>query len=41
MLQPHLTDSALEPISFLDVGQMLPFEVLRQVSQTSKLDGMF
>ncbi len=28
VLQPHATDLALEPISFFDVGQMLPLEVL-------------
>jgi len=39
MLQPHSTDLAPEPISFFDVGQMLPLEVLRQVSRTSKLVG--
>ena len=39
VLQPHSTDLALEPISFFDVGQMLPLEVLRQVSWTGKLVG--
>ena len=39
MLQPHLTDLALEPISFFNVGQMFPLEVLRQVSWTGKLFG--
>ena len=39
MLQRHSTDLALEPISLFDVGQMLPLEVLRQVSWTSKLVG--
>jgi hypothetical protein len=28
MLERHLTDLALEPIPFLDTGQMLPLEVL-------------
>jgi hypothetical protein len=28
MLQPYLTDLALEPISLLNVGQMLPLKVL-------------
>jgi len=37
VLQPHSTDFALEPIPFFDVGQMLPLEVLCQVSRTSKL----
>jgi len=37
MLQPHSTDLALEPIPFFDVGQMLPLEVLCQVSRTGKL----
>jgi hypothetical protein len=39
VLQPHSTDLALEPIPFFDVGQMLPLEVLCQVSRTSKLVG--
>jgi hypothetical protein len=39
VLQPHLTDLAPEPISLLDVGQMLPLEVLRQVSRAGKLEG--
>jgi hypothetical protein len=34
VLQHHLTDSALEPISFFDVGQMPPLEVLCQVAWT-------
>ena len=37
VLQPYSTDLALEPIPFFDVGQMLPLEVLRQVSWTGKL----
>src|SRR5436305_6441488 len=37
VLQPHPTDLALEPIPFFDVGQMLPLEVLCQVSRTGKL----
>ena len=37
MLQRHLTDLAPDLISFFDIGQMLPLEVLRQVSWTSKL----
>jgi len=28
MIERHLTDLALEPIPFLDTGQMLPLEVL-------------
>jgi hypothetical protein len=40
VLQPHSTDLALEPIPFFDMGQMLPFEVLRQVPRTSKLVGI-
>lgn len=28
MIQRHLTDSALRPISFFIVGQMLPLKVL-------------
>ena len=28
MLQPHLTDLALEPISLFNMGQMFPLEVL-------------
>jgi hypothetical protein len=39
ILQPYSTDLIPEPISFFDVGQMLPLEVLRQVSWTSKLEG--
>ena len=39
VLQPHSTDLTLEPIPLLDVGQMLPLEVLRQVSWTGKLVG--
>jgi hypothetical protein len=39
VLQPHLTDLAPEPVSFFDVGQMLPLEVLRQVSWAGKLEG--
>ena len=39
VLQPHSTDFTLEPIPFFDVGQMLPLEVLRQVSWTGKLVG--
>ena len=37
VLQPHSTDLALEPIPFVDMGQMLPLEVLCQVSRTGKL----
>lgn len=37
VLQPNSTDLAPEPISFFDVGQMLPLKVLRQVSWTGKL----
>jgi hypothetical protein len=32
ILQPYSTDLVPELISFFDVGQMLPLEVLRQVS---------
>ena len=39
MLQPYLTDLALEPISFFNIGQMFSLEVLCQVSWTSKLVG--
>jgi hypothetical protein len=39
MLEPHLTNLALEPISFSNASQMLRLEVLRQVSWTSKLVG--
>ncbi len=37
VLQPYSTDLALEPIPFFNVGQMLPLEVLCQVSRTGKL----
>jgi len=37
VLQSHSTDLALEAIPFFDVGQMLPLEVLRQVSRTGIL----
>jgi hypothetical protein len=36
MLKRHLTDLALEPIPFFDISQMLPLEVLRQVSRISR-----
>ncbi len=38
VLQAYSTDLALEPISFFDIGQMLPLEVLGQVSWTGKLE---
>lgn len=37
VLQPYSANLALEPIPFFDMGQMLPLEVLCQVSRTSKL----
>jgi hypothetical protein len=37
VLQPHLTDLALELIPFFNVGQIFLLEVLYQVSRTSKL----
>ena len=38
VLQAYSTDLILEPISFFDIGQMLPLKVLSQVSWTSKLE---
>jgi hypothetical protein len=32
VLQPYSTDLTLEPIPFFDIGQILPLEVLCQVS---------
>jgi hypothetical protein len=40
MLQRHSTDLAPDLIPFFDVSQMLPLEVLRQVSWTGKLVGV-
>ncbi|KAH9213523.1 hypothetical protein DL95DRAFT_410269 [Leptodontidium sp. 2 PMI_412] len=37
VLQPYLTDLALEPIPFFDVHHMLPLEVLCPVSRIDKL----
>ena len=39
VLQPYATELAPEPISFFNIGQILPLKVLRQVSRTSKLVG--
>ena len=39
VLQSHSTDLAPGLIPFFDVGQMLPLEMLRQVSWASKLVG--
>ena len=36
VLQRHLTDLALQPIPITHVPQVLPLEVLRQVSRLSK-----
>ena len=41
VLQPHSTDLTLEPIPLLDVGQMLPLEVLCQVSGLANLEVRF
>jgi hypothetical protein len=37
VLQPYLIDLILEPIPFFNIGQILPLEVLYQVSRTGKL----
>ena len=41
VLQSHSTDLALEAIPFFDVGQMLPLEVLCQVSGLANLEVRF
>jgi hypothetical protein len=41
ILQPHLTDFALEPISFFNVGQIFPLKMLRQVARFSKFVSTF
>jgi hypothetical protein len=37
MTERHLTRTALHPIAFSNVGQVLPLEVLRQVARCIEL----